>query len=128
MITGSVSSFLVGLVSSATMTVVSRSKKSNFPLQLFLELLSQQFCWHPCCMRLATYHFCIDSGLGGCFSLIINIFIKKVFLSFVITFGVTNYIVIISIILMNLCNSSDIIIIIQPLITCRTKTSFSTLI
>ena len=48
-------------------------------------------------------HFRIDSGLGGCFNFFIDIFVKKVFLIFVVavTVGITNYITIIIILTNN---------------------------
>ena len=71
-----------------------------------------------------SYYFCIDSGPGGCFYLFVDIFIKKDFFILAFGFRITNYRIVIIVILINYMNHFKFRIIIWPLITCRNQEWF----
>ena len=82
-------------------TIARLMRKCHF----FLVFLYWQFCWHHHYTKLGAFHcqshFCIDSGFGGCFDLVIGVFVKKVIIVVFnvvlawITVGITNYVYII---------------------------------
>ena len=109
-----------GPSSIATMVIVAKIWNifHSFFLSILYTILLASSLFKACYVLIALTTFGLSMVMGGHFSLIFNLSLKKVFLNFVINFQIGNYILIIIIIMFIMGqNYFDLFIIIQPFLT-----------